>query len=116
MAEKRGSTTIKKELAHASENILQIIKYEIYRQEIVELGIHSVADPLDQRKTERKTERERDGEKGNHGGIRARFEGVSIGRNAAENDERATPSEKGSATNIFIGRKNRAAASAVKPH
>lgn len=40
-----AGSTIKKELAYASENILQIIKYEIYRQEIVELGIHLVADP-----------------------------------------------------------------------
>lgn len=65
-----------KRSAYASENILQIIKYEIYRQETIELGIYLVADRW-------KT----------HERIRVRLRGLVLAE-AAENDERLRLVEK----------------------
>lgn len=64
--------TIKKE----RENILQIIKYEIYRQETIESGIYLVVDRWKTR-----------------GRIRVRFGGLVLVE-AAENDERSRLVEK----------------------
>jgi len=77
--------------AYAGENILQIIKHEIYRSETVELEICLVADRW--RELWRNS---------------CPFEGVSTGRKRQKAMSDRGYSGKGSSTNIFIGRKNRA--------